>query len=98
MSGWAWVYNSSSTIVLGVKATTDAKVLKANRYVFWGNLDVSAADRGDMRGLDCGSGRGNRGGTSSGQIGRTKFSAMTRHVNLLRRSAEEAILTREGVT
>ena len=27
--GWAWVYNSASTIRQGVKANTDAKVLKA---------------------------------------------------------------------
>ena len=29
VGGWAWVYNSASTIRQGVKANTDAKVLKA---------------------------------------------------------------------
>ena len=29
LGGWAWVYNSVSIICQGVKANTDAKVLKA---------------------------------------------------------------------
>ena len=33
VGGWAWVYNSVSTIRQGVKANTDAKVLK-NKLAF----------------------------------------------------------------
>ena len=33
--GWAWVYNSASTIHQGVKANTDAKVLKAKLALNW---------------------------------------------------------------
>ena len=35
VGGWAWVYNSASTIRQGVKATTDAKVLKAKLGLNW---------------------------------------------------------------
>ena len=35
LGGWAWVYNSSSTIRQGVKANTDAKVLKAKLALNW---------------------------------------------------------------
>ena len=35
MGGWAWVYNSASTIHQGVKANTDAKVLKAKVALSW---------------------------------------------------------------
>ena len=35
MCGWAWDYNSASTIRQGVKANTDAKVLKAKRALNW---------------------------------------------------------------
>ena len=35
MGGWAWVYNSASTIRQGVKANTDAKVLKAKLALIW---------------------------------------------------------------
>ena len=34
-SGWAWVYNSAFTIRQGVKANTDAKVLKAKLALNW---------------------------------------------------------------
>ena len=33
--GWAWVYKSASTICQGVKANTDAKVLKAKLVLIW---------------------------------------------------------------
>ena len=33
--GWAWVYNSASTIRQGVKANTDAKVLEAKLALNW---------------------------------------------------------------
>ena len=33
--GWAWVYNSASTIRQGVKANTDGKVLKAKLALNW---------------------------------------------------------------
>ena len=33
--GWAWVYNSASTIRQGLKANTDAKVLKAKLVLNW---------------------------------------------------------------
>ena len=33
--GWVWMYNSSSTIRQGVKANTDAKVLKAKLALNW---------------------------------------------------------------
>ena len=33
--GWAWVYNSAPTICQGVKANTDAKVLKAQLALNW---------------------------------------------------------------
>ena len=35
MGGWAWVYNSAPTIRQGVKANTDAKVLKAKLALNW---------------------------------------------------------------
>ena len=35
VGGWAWVYNSASTIRQGVKANTDAKVLKAKLALNW---------------------------------------------------------------
>ena len=35
VGGWAWVYNSASTIHQGVKANTDAKVLKAKLALNW---------------------------------------------------------------
>ena len=35
VGGWAWVYNSASTIRHGVKANTDAKVLKAKLALNW---------------------------------------------------------------
>ena len=35
MGGWVWVYNSASTIHQGVKAKTDAKVLKAKLALNW---------------------------------------------------------------
>ena len=35
VGGWAWVYNSASTIPQGVKANTDAKVLKAKLALNW---------------------------------------------------------------
>ena len=35
MGGWAWVYNSASFIRQGVKANTDAKVLKAKVALNW---------------------------------------------------------------
>ena len=35
VGGWAWVYNSASTIRQGVKANTDAKVLKAKLALKW---------------------------------------------------------------
>ena len=35
MGGWAWVYNSASIIRQGVKANTDAKVLKAKLELDW---------------------------------------------------------------
>ena len=35
MGGWAWVYNSASTIRQRVKANTDAKVLKATLALNW---------------------------------------------------------------
>ena len=38
MSGWAWVYNSVSTIFQGVKANTDAKVPKAKLALNWTGL------------------------------------------------------------
>ena len=36
--GWAWVYNSDSTIRPGVKANTDAKVLKVKIALNWTGL------------------------------------------------------------
>ena len=33
--GWAWVYNSASTIRQGVKANTDAKILKVKLALNW---------------------------------------------------------------
>ena len=35
VGGWAWVYNSGSTIRKGVKANTDDKVLKAKLALNW---------------------------------------------------------------
>ena len=35
VGGWAWVYNSASTIRQGVKANTDAKVLRAKLALNW---------------------------------------------------------------
>ena len=35
VAGWAWVYNSASTIRQDVKANTDAKVLKAKLALNW---------------------------------------------------------------
>ena len=35
LGGWAWVYNSASTIRLGVKANAHAKVLKAKLALNW---------------------------------------------------------------
>ena len=35
VGGWAWVYNSTSTIRQGVKANTDAKVIKAKLALNW---------------------------------------------------------------
>ena len=35
VDGWAWVYNSAFTIHQGVKANTDAKVLKAKLALNW---------------------------------------------------------------
>ena len=35
VGGWAWVYNSASTIHQGVKANTDTTVLKAKLAVNW---------------------------------------------------------------
>ena len=35
VGGWAWVYNSASTIHQGVKANTDAKVFKAKLALNW---------------------------------------------------------------
>ena len=35
VGGWAWVYNSASTTHQGVKANTDAKVLKAKLALNW---------------------------------------------------------------
>ena len=35
VGGWAWVYNSASTIRQGVKANTDAKVLNAKLTLSW---------------------------------------------------------------
>ena len=35
MGGWAWVYNSASTIRQGVKTNTDAKVVKAKLALNW---------------------------------------------------------------
>ena len=35
VGGWAWVYNSASTIRQGVKANSDAKVLKAKLALNW---------------------------------------------------------------
>ena len=35
MGGWAWVYNSASTIRQGVKANTDANVLMAKLALNW---------------------------------------------------------------
>ena len=35
VGGWAWVYNSASTIRQGVKADADAKVLKAKLALNW---------------------------------------------------------------
>ena len=35
VGGWAWVYNSASTIRQGVKANTDAKVFKAKLALNW---------------------------------------------------------------
>ena len=35
VGGWAWVYNSASTIRQGVNANTDAKVLKAQLALNW---------------------------------------------------------------
>ena len=35
VGGWAWVYNYASTIRQGVKANTDAKVLKAKLALSW---------------------------------------------------------------
>ena len=35
VGGWAWVYNSASTIYQGVNATTDTKVLKAKLALNW---------------------------------------------------------------
>ena len=35
VGGWAWVYNSAPTIRQGVKANTDAKVLKAKLALYW---------------------------------------------------------------
>ena len=35
VGGWAWVYNSASTIRQGVKANTDAKILKAKLALNW---------------------------------------------------------------
>ena len=35
VGGWAWVYNSASTIRQGVKAKTDAKVVKAKLALNW---------------------------------------------------------------
>ena len=41
VGGWAWVYNSASTIRQGVKANTDAKVLKAKLRLSLGKLSVN---------------------------------------------------------
>ena len=38
MGGWAWVYNSASTIRQGVKTNTDAEVLKAKLALNWTGL------------------------------------------------------------
>ena len=35
VGGWAWVYNSASTIRQGIKANTDAKVVKAKLALNW---------------------------------------------------------------
>ena len=35
VGGWDWVYTSASTIRQGVKANTDAKVLKAKHALNW---------------------------------------------------------------
>ena len=35
MGGWAWVYNSDSTIRQGVKANMDTKVVKAKHALNW---------------------------------------------------------------
>ena len=35
VGGWAWVYNSPSTIRQGVKDNTDAKTLKAKIVLNW---------------------------------------------------------------
>ena len=35
VGGWAWVYNLASTVRQGVKANTDAKVLKAKLARNW---------------------------------------------------------------
>ena len=35
VGGWAWVYNSASTIRQGVKADTDAKAIKAKLALHW---------------------------------------------------------------
>ena len=52
--GWAWVYNPAPTIRQGVKANTDAKVLKAKLAINWTGLykilavgPVSAAETPD---------------------------------------------------
>ena len=35
MDGWAWVFNSASTLRQGVKSNADAKVLKAKLAINW---------------------------------------------------------------
>ena len=45
VGGWAWVYNSASTIRQGVKANTDTKVLKAKPALNWtGAYKILAVD------------------------------------------------------
>ena len=57
MGGWAWVYNSASTIRQGVKANTDANVLKAKIALNWTDpykvLEVGPCYSADNRTARC---------------------------------------------
>ena len=67
-------------------------------YIFESNLDVGTLDQVINRGLGCGSGSGNCGGTSGVKSKETGLARSFVKVNPLRHSAEEAMSTREGVT